>query len=829
LSDEEVNKKWEEMSDHIHKVKATIMPYLVDVTEARVWAKEMERENHTEDIATELDAALEQENMDDQEEGMSEHPELNHLDPAQYDLNNNDGKEKNANPAIYGRIDVPNEAELREKTRDLDENQRKVIDAVVEYCRAVVKARERGNELPNPRHMMVHGAAGTGKSTVIKLCAQWAQKILQTVGSELDKPYVIKTAFMGTAAANIEGQTLTSTFSMHFGNMYQGLGDRNRDMKRQALSQLQILIIDEISMVKADMLYQLDMILKEITQKHREPYGGVMVLAFGDMFQLKPVQGRAPFSEPQNAQYAITHMLEPRWELLEVLTLIENHRQGEDREFANLLNRIRVVEKGQMTAEDVALLQTRVRPEGHEDLNNASINIVCTRKKCAAMNKKYIEALDGVAVTVKAVHYRKTQKHYLPANIQADGTVGKTGFMDKLTLKVGAKVVMIWNVKTTDSLTNGQTGIVMGIVKNHKDEVEYLVVKFHQERAGKQKRADNKQIESKYPGGTKVERYNLTYTLSGRAGVGSTANLVQFPLRLAHALTAHKTQGQTYKMPMTIAVDLRDVFEAAQGYVMCGRPEKLEQLFIVDKLDPAKLYSDKKVRDEYDKMNKRSINANPSDWDNESSKNMKVCSLNCAQLKPHIQDIQVDSTLKKSDIIHLQETWIEEGDENIDQLNVAEYDVQHIRVGKGKGITTYYSKKFKHVRDEVSQNYQITKYESKNVISINVYRSAKGSVDEVIEKIKSMQDPEKANIITGDMNICARKQRNSPLISSLLEEKYKLMTKTATHTRGGHIDHLYVKNAEAKLHLYSPYYSDHDALCVTVGKAWAAGEWQEPE
>ena len=88
---------------------------------------------------------------------------------------------------------------------------------------------------------------------------------------------MIKTAFMGTAAANIEGQTLTSTFSMQFGNMYQGLGDRNRDMKRQALAQLQILIIDEISMVKADMLYQLDMILKEITQKHREPYGCVMV------------------------------------------------------------------------------------------------------------------------------------------------------------------------------------------------------------------------------------------------------------------------------------------------------------------------------------------------------------------------------------------------------------------------------------------------------------------------------------------------------------------------------------------------------------------------
>ena len=499
---------------------------------------------------------------------------------------------------------------------------------------------------------------------------------------------------------------------------------------------VKVLIIDEISMVKADMLYQLDMILKEITQKHKDPYGGVMVLAFGDMFQLKPVQGRPGFSEPQNAQYAITHMLEPRWELLNVLNLIENHRQGEDREFADLLNRIRVVEKGEITDEDMAILQTRVRPEGHKDLKNASINIVCTRKKCATMNKKYIESLEGEACTISAVHYRKTQKKYIPANIQADGTVGKTGFMDKLVIKEGAKIVMIWNVKTTDSLTNGQTGNVMAIVKNNKGEVEYLVVKFNQERAGQQKRNEDKQLAAKYPGGTKVERYNLTYTLSGRAGVGSTANIVQFPIRLAHALTAHKTQGQTYKMPMTITVDLRDVFESAQGYVMLGRPEKLEQLFIVEKVDKSKLYSDKKVREEHEKMNKRSINENPQIWDKKNEKNIKICSLNCARLKPHNIDIQADYTIKKSDIIHLQETWIEEKEENMVMFNMPGYEVKHIKVGKGKGITTYHSKSFIHVCDKVSQNYQITKYESKNVVSINVYRSAKGSTNEIIEEIQ---------------------------------------------------------------------------------------------
>ena len=160
---------------------------------------------------------------------------------------------------------------------------------------------------------------------------------------------------------------------------------------------------------------------------------------------------------------------------------------------------------------------------------------------------------------------------------------------------------------------------------------------------------------------------------------------------------------------------------------------------------------------------------------------------------------------------------------------MSDYVAKHIKVGKGKGITTYHNKKFTHVADKISQNYQITKYESKNTVSINVYRSAKGSVEEIIDEVKNMEDPDKANIITGDMNICVRKQRNSQLIKSLLDEEYELMTKTATHVKGGHIDHTYTKHAMARLDLYTPYYSDHDALCVTVEQAWVSTEWVNAE
>ena len=98
---------------------------------------------------------------------------------------------------------------------------------------------------------------------------------------------------------------------------------------------------------------------------------------------------------------------------------------------------------------------------------------------------------------------------------------------------------------------------------------------------------------------------------------------------------------------MTITVNLRDVFKAAQAYVMLGRPEKLEQLFIVEELDPSKLYSDNRTREEYEEMNQRLLNKNISKWLNKESMAVKISSMNCTRLTPHFRDIENDYTLKK--------------------------------------------------------------------------------------------------------------------------------------------------------------------------------------
>ena len=155
-------------------------------------------------------------------------------------------------------MDIPSSAELTENTRSLDKYQREVVNIGIKHAKDIVKARKEGNKAPEAPLLMVHGGAGAGKSTVIKVLAQWMQKILQKEGDEIDCPCVIKTAFTGTAASNIEGQTLHASFGFSFDNKHYTLSDKSRDKKKAALKNLKIVIIDEISIMKSDMLYQMD-------------------------------------------------------------------------------------------------------------------------------------------------------------------------------------------------------------------------------------------------------------------------------------------------------------------------------------------------------------------------------------------------------------------------------------------------------------------------------------------------------------------------------------------------------------------------------------------
>ena len=322
----------------IMAVKQKVMEHLESVEEARLMVEESTKEVDLERIGIDVNAAFEQDQADCQQEGMIEHPNYMHLDTDGID--DMDGK-KHAG-SVFKEILVPTVKELREDTQKLDRYQKEVLNIAITFAKDMVKSRREGNLPPTPIYLMVHGGAGTEKSTVINLVSKWCHVTLSKAGDDPQSPYILKTAFTGTAASNIDGQTLHTSFSFTFDNKHYSLSDRNRDEKRELFKNLTILIIDEVSMVKSDMLYQMDLKLQELKERPGVPFGGVAVLLFGDMLQLRPVLGAFPFEKPKNPDFQATFALQNRWEMFKVLNLEVNHRQGNDKDYADMLNRIRI-------------------------------------------------------------------------------------------------------------------------------------------------------------------------------------------------------------------------------------------------------------------------------------------------------------------------------------------------------------------------------------------------------------------------------------------------------------------------------------------------------
>ena len=117
------------------------------------------------------------------------------------------------------------------------------------------------------------------------------------------------------------------------------------------------------------------------------------------MLQLRPVLGRYIFEPPKNNSYLATYKLQSRWKMFKIINLEKNHRQGKFKDFADMLNRIRV---GQHTEEDIKKLEERIHLRGHQDLQSASLFIVCTKKECGKINMNYLENFEGDEIMIKA-------------------------------------------------------------------------------------------------------------------------------------------------------------------------------------------------------------------------------------------------------------------------------------------------------------------------------------------------------------------------------------------------------------------------------------------
>ena len=329
---------------------------------------------------------------------------------------------------------------------------------------------------------------------------------------------------------------------------------------------------------------------------------GIAVVCFGDMGQLKPVRAKFIFDKPSCKDYHISYDIEPLWNTFDVINLVQNHRQGEDRSYAEVLNRIRV---GKHTQSDLNQLKGRVFRKNHSSIPKDAVYLSCINKEVDEINNARLAENKAEEFQINAIHMHSTQKNFKPPI--RNGAVKDTPFQNELCLKKGAKVMLTYNVNTNDGLTNGARGEVLDFKKSSDGHISHVYVHFFDENVGQETRANNKHLEKEYPGklATPIQRIEFSYSLSRKAySASSTAKVIQMPLKLSHAATCHKFQGQTIPKPQALVVNLKTVFEAAQAYVALSRIQELNQLFIIDSLPESKIYPSKSAMKEMRRMHK---------------------------------------------------------------------------------------------------------------------------------------------------------------------------------------------------------------------------------
>ena len=754
-----------------------------------------------------MDPALAQENEDCAQEGVEDHPDFLYKDPT--DLDKNQTEKRKFKP-----IELYNDDVLESMTQLLDKDQRIVVEIGVDVARSIIKARNSKASKVIHELLVIQGGAGTGKSAVIDVLSQQLERILRSPGDNPDHPYIIKAAFTGTAAANIKGQTLHSTFSFSFGNDFFSLGDKARDELREHLENLQILIIDEFSFIKADMLYLLDMRLREVKQVSDIVFGGISVFLFGDILQLRPVLARYIFEEPTSERLKLFFSISSLWSKFKVILLRTNHRQGEDREYAEVLNRIRI---GEFTDEDVKTLETRVRKLNDPDIPKSALVVTCTNKEVNRINEERLEAVEGQEFVHEAITRRNTQKNFKPKS-DPSGAISGTPLQKILRMKAGAKVMLTFNLDTCDCLTNGAFGEFLGFKFNKDGSIGSVYVHFFDEDCGKEARKNYTQLQTKYPGKNvlPIGPIEFQYSISKKSTGGTTnATAIQFPLRLAFASTAHKVQGLTVKKPNSLVVDLRTVREAAQAYVILSRVQALNQLTILESVSEDRINASWVAMEELKRMEEKALNS-------KDMEEAKIVSCNIRSIRKNFPSFISSSAAQNAHVMCLQETWLDPTSGDSVMLLNMEWKQHNNSVGRGKGITTFFKESFTWDTDITKPEFQITKIVAEDLDIINVYRSGRADDKDFNDDLFGLITPGKQTLILGDFNLCYLSEGSHPLFRAFQERGYTQIVKSPTSLRGRLIDLAFVSPSNSvlrfKVRQQSQFFTDHDLIEIVIGK-----------
>lgn len=417
------------------------------------------------------------------------------------------------------------------------------------------------------RNIFLTGKAGTGKTTFLKWIRENSLKQIAIV------------APTGVAAINAGGVTIHSFFQLPISPFIPGskeyghtdeIADRHsllsrlrlNSEKRKVLQELELLVIDEISMVRCDTLDAIDTVLRHVRQRNFERFGGVQVLFIGDMYQLPPVILSQEW-QILSQYYRSPYFFDSKVVEEEPPVYIEFNKiyRQSDEQFIKLLNQVR---NNEMDSDSIQLLESRLLPNFRQSKNDGYIILTTHNRKADLINAEELAKIAGKPAAYRAEITGDFPEKAYPAD-------------EDLVLKIGAQVMFIKN-DTADKgkrYFNGKIGTIK------KLEEDKIVVQ-----------CDGEETEIEV---TRESWNNIRYSLNNATRkleeevLGSFA---QYPLRLAWAITIHKSQGLTFEKAI---IDAGEAFAAGQVYVALSRCTNLDGLILQTKIQASSLYSDSRI------------------------------------------------------------------------------------------------------------------------------------------------------------------------------------------------------------------------------------------
>ena len=420
------------------------------------------------------------------------------------------------------------------------------------------------------KHLFITGKAGTGKTTFLKYIKEHSHKKMAVI------------APTGVAAINAGGMTIHSFFQLPmglflpidgggWGNYSSEVHNRStliknlrlRHDKREVLRQLDLLVIDEISMVRADLLDAIDTVMRHVRRQPLIPFGGVQMVYIGDLFQLPPVARQEDWSILES-HYKSPFFFEAKALLTAPPLYIElkkMYRQKDD-VFINILNNVR---NNCCTTEDLERLHQQYDSTFTPSKKESYITLTSHNVRADTINQNELNKLSGKSFIYNAQITGEFYDRSFPAE-------------KELRLKVGAQIMFIKNDKgEARRYYNGKIGTVTNLEKDK------ITVVFPNE-------TDDLELE--------LEKWeNIRYTYDQQKDNLNQEELgtfTQYPIRLAWAITIHKSQGLTFERAI---VDAGVSFAAGQVYVSLSRLTSLDGLVLYSRISPNSISTDKRVID----------------------------------------------------------------------------------------------------------------------------------------------------------------------------------------------------------------------------------------